>query len=290
MPLRPLPYPKTRFKRLPRGNAVTVCIAAICDDPDCIVCVSDMKLSKGHYSTDFGALKLRSIHKDWGVMISGTFGQKHTILEEVHDSLFATANASLSEVSDKFVIAYKNFNRRLAEESVLASYGLTLNEFVGKRSDLGDVIYERLWGDIARVKVGCDFLVFGFDNIGSHIFSVSNPTDENPSFISHADDPGFTATGSGGYIAESVLYSLEQNPGLGLNRIIYNVCAAKFSSEVASDVGDTTFMRVAQPGRQNIPIDHSLERELKAIWKENKPVVPPEAIEAIRNNIDRNKK
>src|ERR1700722_14265450 len=66
---------------------------------------------------------------------------------------------------------------------------------------------------------------------------------------------------------------------------VYHACAAKFASEVASDVGNITFMKIIQRDRQNISFSHSLEEELKKIWKANKPIVPFDAIELIKNRI-----
>jgi hypothetical protein len=140
-----------KYKRLPEVKPVTVCIAAACTEKapyDTVVCVSDMKLSQHHYSEDVATIKLREIHKDWRVMISGTFGERRRILEEVTGVISDKPTVSQSEMEDAFITAHQNYARRLANESVLAPYHMTLEEFTRNRNNLGDVLYERIWGDI----------------------------------------------------------------------------------------------------------------------------------------------
>ena len=163
---------------------------------------------------------------------------------------------------------------------------MTINDFLQSRLNLGDKTYETLLGRISSVKVGCDFLVCGFDQLDTpHIFSVSSPSEDNPSFVTHYDDPGFAAIGSGGYIADSILYGTGQSFVQGLQDTIYNVCAAKFASESASDVGETTFLKILHPEDKYKNFDITLAGELKKIWEKNKPVIPDKAAALISANL-----
>jgi len=268
---------------------MTVCIAAIClndNNEEHIVCVSDLKLSKGHYSINLGAIKFHRVHPKWVAMVAGLYAQKEPIVMSVRDALRSQENPMLQEVESAFTSAYQKFGRQLAEESVLSPYGLTIQDFLARRADLGDVIYQRLWDDIGKTKVGCDFLVSGFDGYGAHIFSVSSPSIENPSFVSDADEPGFAAIGSGSYIAESVLYSLEQQPIHKLHATIYNVCAAKFASETATDVGPLTYLKIVNREGQLMKITHQMEADIKDIWESNKPLIPKDALDLIKKYLN----
>jgi hypothetical protein len=283
--MSPKPQPLlTPLKRLSgRREAVTVCIAAICkkkQNRDTIVCVSDMKLSQHHYSEDIAAIKLRRVHQHWYAMIAGTFGQRQSILNEVRETFRSATNAPVTEMQGAFVSAYQKYGRQLATESVLAPYGLTLEEFLSRRAEIGDTIFEGLWGEIGRVKVGCEFLVCGFDNIG-HIFSVSNPTADNPSFITPHDDLGFGTIGSGAYVAESSLYAYQQSHGVSLEVSIYQTCAAKFSSESATDVGDATHVKIIQKDKI-IEYDIFLADDLKPIWRKNRLRIPRAVFKIIK--------
>jgi len=272
---------------------VTVCIAAICQEKkarDTIVCVSDMKLSQHHYSEDVATIKTQWVHKHWYAMIAGVYGQRQRILYEVREKFRSASDVSLRQMEDAFVCAYQRYGRQLVNESVLAPYGLKLEEFLGRREDLGDAIFERLWGEIGRIKVGCEFLVCGFDS-EAHIFAVSNPTTENPSFVTYHDDLGFGTIGSGAYLAESSLYAYRQSYITSMDITIYQACAAKFSSETATDVGDATHIKVIQK-EQILEYKTILPRELKDIWQMNRPSVPDAAsktIEGARESTEESK-
>jgi len=280
--MKPLYHRKT--KRLPEVNPVTVCIAAVCfhEKPfDTIVCVSDMKLSQHHYSEDIATVKVREIHKDWHVMISGTFGQKRRILEEVIQTISTSPEVSQSEMEDAFIAAYQNYAKRLANEAVLAPYHKSLEEFTKSRDDLGDVLYERIWNEIQRITVGCDFLVCGFPANGkAALFSISNPSVDNPSFITHHGDLGFGVIGSGAFIAESTLYAYAQTFIDTTQATIYKTLSAKFSAETATDVGETTHLAIYRRGIK-IPFQMTHIKKIKEVWENNRPHVPAEGIDAI---------
>jgi hypothetical protein len=239
-----------------------------------------MKLSQHHYSQDIATIKLRSVHQHWYVMISGAFGQRLRIMNDVIETFKGVSDVSLTEIQNAFVNAYQKYGRQLAAELVLAPYGLTLEEFISRRAELGDSIFERLWGEIGRIKVGCDFLVSGFDDV-AHIFSVSDPTTEHPSFITNHDDLGFGTIGSGAYLAESTLYSYRQYVTNSIEETIFNTCAAKFSSESATDVGHATHIKVVQKDRI-IQYEPSLSRELRDIWETQRPRITADALKIIK--------
>jgi hypothetical protein len=178
-------------------------------------------------------------------------------------------------------------NKRLAEERVLAQYGMTVEDFVKSRESVGDLLYERIWGEISRIKLGCELLVGGFDNSGSsHIFVVSNPTDDNPSFVTDRDFPGFAAIGTGSYLADSALYGMDHNSALGLKATIYNLTTAKFLSESASDVGEETYLYIFGKDGEEIELTPLVEGELRKQWvRRGKPEIPKEAMDTITDAL-----
>jgi hypothetical protein len=255
---------------------MTICIAARCAGIESkgryIVTVSDMKLTTGMYSSDMATLKLRHLSPFWKALVAGKFAQHDLIVDPLlqilcHEDAPKDYCKVIEAVTKVFIAA----NRTLAEQSVLSPYGLTVEEFVKRRSDLGDLIYERLWSEIGRVKIGCDLLVCGFDELKlPHVCIASNPTDENPAFVTDCDFPGFATIGTGGYIADSYLYSCEQSPACDLRSTIYNTMCAKFLAESASDVGENTHLYVFGPDGAEIRT-HSeqngpLERVLRDQW------------------------
>jgi hypothetical protein len=122
--------------------------------------------------------------------------------------------------------------------------------------------------------------VCGFGPKRPHIFGVSNPTVDNPSFITSHDDLCFGAIGSGAYLAESSLYAYRQNAWNSVDITIYQTCAAKFFAETATDVGKATFLKVLKKG-EVLDYDHSLPDKLRKIWEKNRPRVPRPALAVI---------
>jgi hypothetical protein len=166
-PLKPV-----EIRRRPvRRDRVTVCIAAKCYEEKgmFIVTVSDTKLTTGHYSLDLATVKIRRIHKNWNVLIAGKFSQQGSLNGHLMSALAPYSAPTLSQVEAACSAAFIAENKRLAEESVLGKYGLTVDEFVKRRVDLGDVIYERVWSEIGRIRVGCELIVCGFDEITFHM-------------------------------------------------------------------------------------------------------------------------
>jgi len=230
-----------------------------------------MKLTTGMYSSDMATLKLRHLCPLWKTLVAGKFSQHELVVQPLLEFLCSEGTSiEYSDVMKAVTNVFIAANRTLAEQSVLSPYGLTVDEFVKRRSDLGDSLYERIWLEIGRVKIGCDLLVCGFDRMNlPHVFIASNPTEENPSFVTDCDFPGFATIGTGGYIADSYLYSCEQSPACDLAETIYNTMCAKFSAESASDVGENTHLYIFGPegseidtlSEQNGPLEALLRNQ-----------------------------
>ena len=197
----------------------------------------------------------------------------------------ACARVPITEAAMSTAPAFDVTGKRLAEESVLARYDLSMEQFLLSRQSLGDSLFERLWEQIARVEIGCELLVCGFDDT-AHIFCVSNPTAENPSFITYHDSPGFAAIGTGSYLAESTLYAYRQNLVTGVNETIYNTTVAKFVAESASDVGEHTVLLAFDESGDRLHYEFGLEEKLRARWlTKGKPKAPADALQIIADAI-----
>jgi hypothetical protein len=224
------------------------------------------------------------LSKTWKCLISGKFAQHRPLVSRVAEALSAGAS-SYGEVAKACTDAFIAENKRLAEESILAQYGMTMADFVTSRHALGDALHERIWGDIGRVKLGCDLLVCGFDNHQfPHVFIASNPNEDNPSFVTDCDFPGFGSIGTGSYLADSAIYGSHQNPASNLITTIYNTLNAKFLSESASDVGEQTYLYIFDETGEKVKMGESedLEDVLREQWiAHGKPTIPKDAYASI---------
>jgi ATP-dependent protease HslVU (ClpYQ) peptidase subunit len=242
---------------------VTVCIAARCEQNEysCIVSVSDTKLSTGYYSGEMATLKVRYLSDNWKCLIAGTFPHHVPLLERLKGQI---QSEEWSQVAKACTDAFIAENTRLAEETILSTFGLTIDQFLKSRSDLGDSLYERTWADLIRIKADCQSLVYGFDS-EPHIFTVENPGVDRLGFVTNCDFPGFAAIGSGSILAESKLYELHQNPARSLIETLYIALTAKFAAEAATNVGTETYVDVFAGDSHVIEFDNafSMVEELR---------------------------
>lgn len=122
------------------------------------------------------------------------------------------------------------------------------------------------------------FLLAGFDDREFAHISLIEDTDGGPHHVD-ATAGGYTAIGSGGNKARFVLSQFEHRITRTLAESVYCVCAAKFFSEDASDVGREMLMYVLQPRGRTTFVPSELVEQLYDIWKrEGQLPLPPHAV------------
>jgi 20S proteasome alpha/beta subunit len=245
---------------------MTVCIAAISEFNQ-IVTASDMKVSVGHTSSDVVMLKIQPLSDRWHVMISGKISQTYPLVEAMKERVRKIPQPSVKDMRKIVSDEYAAYGRQLATDKVLSPYGLSMAEFMQKRNDLGDLVFQQLMGEIARVQVGCDLIVLGHDQLSTpRILVVSNPTEDHPSFVT--DMPHFAAIGSGGYLADTVLHYFQHYSGETIPETIYQVASAKFMAESAQDVGKVSIVSVIDSKKEMTVLDHEfIDKKLRSVWK-----------------------
>jgi hypothetical protein len=291
--IAPKPHVHPKSKRLPERSAVTICIAAEAthEGEPVVVAVSDTKITSGGlYSQEMGASKIRRIHEYWFALIAGQFSQHRAICDAIEDKLAGIDDPSMSTVEQTATEVYISETKRFAEEGILSAFGMSMSDFVKSRETIGDSLFERTWVEISKIQIGCDLLIFGFSNTRRgrfpHIFSVSNPTTDRPTFITNHDSPSFAAIGSGLYAAESILYAFRHTVINTLYETIYQVCTAKYFAESASDVGELTMLNIIKGDGSWMEIDVGLANDLRERWKTNgKLKIPEKEIQWIKESI-----
>jgi hypothetical protein len=155
---------------------MTICIGAICNwdgKEEAIVTVSDSMVSTGHYSADHIATKIDPVHPDWNAMFSADdLGRVVPVLDRVRSDL-KDVPAGLEKVCSAFSGAVREELALVAQESVLAPFGMNLEEF--RRNgfrDFGPSEFSRLLQRIETLSLRCEFLVCGFGEGGgtAHIY------------------------------------------------------------------------------------------------------------------------
>ena len=160
----------------------------------------------------------------------------------------------------------------MAADKVLGRFGMDMKTFVksGKRR-FTESAYAILHNEIREVKLGCEFLVAGFDAAKHpHIFTVSEP-----GIDSVYDKPGFCSIGTGKWAAEGMLYYRQQTVDRTLHETVLNVCAAKFMAERIPGVGETTFLFVKKEGCNAFMLESWVLPTIRAEWeKTGAPRIP----------------
>jgi 20S proteasome alpha/beta subunit len=263
---------------------VTTCIAAI-TQRYFIVTASDTRLSfGGSYSTD-GVLKDEGIHREWGALVAGNdISQAPFVIEEAK-RLLRGKSGELNVVKDAFRRAYQSCRNEAITDSLLGTFEMSIDEFKKKGSKQ---LHPEVFADISirmrSFSLGCTFMVYGFDdNVKPHVFTIANP-----GRVESFDKPGFWAIGAGARSSLSTLSVLRQHPDrCSVEQTIYNVLAAKYSSESASDVGPETWVWIKRVNCDGYSSSVGWEKEVKELWeREGRPKTLPSAVQAIqRGNL-----
>jgi ATP-dependent protease HslVU (ClpYQ) peptidase subunit len=229
------------------GYNVTICIAALCENSEKIILASDAKVSFGDFSADGAVLKMGALFARWLTLFAGE-DVEHIpfILTRAHDLLFAArrkkgAIPTPAQVANALQRAYEERLEAQIEARVLRRYGYTVKTFrdEGKKKCTASV-YNGLCSKIANVKISLRFLLAGFDaNNKGHI--IGGGGEEAPTDYTAL---GFWAIGTGAEAAlSSLIYHRERqhiSSSAPVEPCLYVVCASKFMSESARDVGKFT--------------------------------------------------
>jgi hypothetical protein len=257
---------------------MTVCVAAIATDnkgEQYIVTASDRMLSTQELSADAVALKAHFIAQDWGMMWSAEDTSHITPIWEMARAMLLPKHKHVhcDEVANVVANAYQRQLREEATARYLSRYGLSMPEFLREGSKLFPAAqYEEMHREIRSLRLGCDFLVYGFDD-EAHIFRVSEPGK-----ITFENEVGFAAIGSGWYSAISTLFFHSVSRLDSMWEVFYHVLEAKFMAETAPGVGGETHCEILSSFGKSIHVFDGAIDEVRRLWgRSGMPRVPRNA-------------
>jgi hypothetical protein len=229
------------------GFNVTICIAALCENRDKIILVSDSKVSFGDFSADMAVLKMEPLFARWMTLFAGE-DVEHIpfILERAHDLLSSArrkkgAVPTPGQVANALQRSYEERLETQIEATVLRRYGYTVKSFrnEGKKKCTASV-YNGLCSKIANVKISLKFLLAGFDSKNKGHIIVGGGEEAPMDYTTL----GFWAIGTGAHAAlSSLVYHRERqhiSTTKPVEECLYVACASKFMSESARDIGKFT--------------------------------------------------
>lgn len=269
------------------GYGVTTCIAAIVNpfwdgQSPLIVVAADTRMSFGGLYSSEGVLKNKALHREWSVLIAGNDISQGLLVVERASEVLRGRTGKAKIVRAGFKRAYAECRRELIADTLLNSFDMDVTDFKRNgRKQLNPEVHADFSFRIKNFDLGCTFLVYGFDDEGDpHIFTVLNPGKVDP-----YDKPGFWAIGAGKVAAISMLMALGQHPERNsLYETIYNVLAAKYVSEGASDVGKETWMFIHKQGCSAMMHQTQMEEKVRRIWEEQgRPKTNSEAVKLLQD-------
>src|ERR1700676_597257 len=209
---------------------MTVCIVSHSYGENSFVAVADSMLSTSDMSHDKLAIKTFGIGDNWLCMFSANdMSPVVAISNSVRDAV--KTPTSLGDIIAAFQSAFRKELVSKAETSILAPLNMDMAEFrKSGLASLGPEIFSRIFYQIEQLNLDATFLVYGFDDHKPHIFTIQNRGE-----VSHYDQPGFWAIGSGQTSALGSLFSLSgQSVSVrSVENVLYLLCKAKFSAESA---------------------------------------------------------
>lgn len=226
---------------------MTLCIAAACQHrgKPRVVIATDWKVSTMSATAEIQD-KLYWINDNIPVLIAGTISRA-VELKDTYQNYFERLSKKKpplkgSDLPDVMKRPLGIYKQKLANEHVSIRLGLTYREFlyaIGKNQIPSSISTEVL-NDISRISLQCQLIIMVFVGRDPFIFRV----DDDGTL--HSFD-NFAAIGSGGPIAEGVLYQREQESKMTLGRTIYHVFEAMKLGSIASDVGQEHTINVLYP-------------------------------------------
>lgn len=263
---------------------MTVCISAVCTKDQAIVMASDQMLSMGGYmSADGCTTKVDPFYYHWFSQFSADDVSAITpIYDNIRDYDESNPAGRVVDVASIAKDSYKKQRLLQIEDDILASYGLTWEQFKSEgRTRLGDRDFEIVIEAIRRYDLQVEMLVAGFDGQNEpHIFTVGNPGK-----VDYYDKVGFWAIGSGRHQALASLFASQYRLNAPLEECVAHVLCAKFSAESAQGVGEKTFLIVYTKEDLLIGVSTDVEDAVKRGWK-RLPKIPSRLLPKIRQSLD----
>lgn len=275
------PWPWDKINPVVGSKKLTVCISAICESENAIICACDRMISMGGYMRGGNmADKTDPFHYHWFSQFAAnnisaiTPIHQHVKTEEAKIGIVETCD----EVSNIAKNAYKTQRLIQIEDEILASYGLTWDLFATEgRTRLNDRDFEIVTEKIRAYDLELDMLVVAFDaRSRAHIFTMSNP-----GTVSNYDKLSFWAIGSGQHLAMASLFAGCYDRDAKLENCVAQVLSAKFSAESAEGVGEKTFLFVYTADDKVAFLDSDLEADVRAEWS-SLPRVPEKCLGDIK--------
>jgi len=227
-----------------RGEAVTICLAAMCEEAKTVVVGSDRMLSSRMLSLEFEPPrpKIVKLSDSCLMMTAGPALRDIDLQKYVTRELASRAGVDINWIVEKVKEGYQEARRKKIEEYYLRPRGLTLERYLGDARSLLPEVAMQIDEHLATWDYGLEVLIAGVDSDGAHIYAVYNP-----GTAECFDSLGYHSIGSGESHAAFILIDSKHSHKCSLQETIWAVYQAKKNAESAPGVGQSDDFAIISP-------------------------------------------
>jgi len=254
--LKPHPVFRPKSKRLSSRRAMTVCIAAACqesDDEPRIVLCRDWRSEVPNVGSTDKQLKFRNLSKQWVALLAGNTSKAEELCIRLEEHL-KTAKFTEANMADEVRKVFHEYKKTLADSWLRTTYGFSFSHLIDRgRETLGEQFVEACLDHISRLTVGAELIISGFLDTYDYIDEEMAPDSTICALSENHDgdvvvlEDDFAVIGSGCNAARTILSVREQDAVTSLMETIYAVYEAKYISETVPGVGPSFSIDVMYP-------------------------------------------
>ncbi len=222
---------------------MTQLVAAICDDGQKVITVSDRMVSSGDMTLTFehSDRKAQAITSHSAILIAGTMHEPDLIRDL---RLKAKGKDRIRDIADTCVGLYQELRVNHIQDEILRRNGLSsFEEYQRKQKILHDSMILEINDAVKKYDLGLTLMLVGVDN-EAHILHIGNPGAWR-SF----DNLGYCTVGMGERHADNVFAWYRYSRNMPLRQALHIAFEAKKKAEVAGGVGQASdIMIIAKQG------------------------------------------
>lgn len=222
---------------------MTICIGAICNKGKAVVIATDRMVTSQfppigyeHPSSKIETLTDKSVF-----LISDDILLAAEVLKRTKAKLSSSRSTRIDDITKTVCESYKEYKQEIIEELYLKPRALNLQSFYREAlcAKLPKELTLNLDTNIINFVLKVQLIMAGIDEMGGHIYIVSNPGVS----LCH-DKMGYVAIGSGAMYAISAFILSNFSVDFGINQGVYYAFESKMSAEKAPGVGMGTNMAI----------------------------------------------
>jgi len=261
---------------------MTICIGAICNKSKAVIVATDSMVTAQFPPLQFEqpSSKLETLTDKSVFLIADDILLAAEVLKRTKAKLLSSLSTRVDDITKTVCESYKECRQERIEEVFLKPRGLDLHVLYREAlcAKLPKELALALDTNIANFDLRVQLIVAGVDEMGGHIYIVSNPG------ISNCHDKiGYVAIGSGAMYAISTFILSNFSIDFGINQGVHYAFESKMSAEKAPGVGTGTNMAIITSKGIRILTQQEIELLRETCIRVTKPRVAEkeEAIDAL---------